>query len=295
MGESFLEWLRTDPSDTWLPTYERCFAGNDFEQTLNEMAKILTKQNLSQAEIEQKIAFVYFRDRLSSWFESIGTNKAHAYQNFSKKIARPGDWFLSFNYDICLEHSLHQEGIWNIEDGYGFHIAGFDQHSDTTLVKVHGSINWTIPVRTGTPDRPVISRKDLKALGYSNHFDQSIQEPFVGAGPLLSVPTTEKKFYVSTSVGHRFETFWQHLWDMAGQRLKESDEVIICGYSLPLADKLARQVLFSSITKTARIEIVCGSAGQFIAEEFHRAGFKQVHVPKKSHFEEWVASKSMSE
>jgi hypothetical protein len=254
------------------------------------MGKNLSKQNLSPAEIEGKVAFAYFRDRISDWFETIGTNKADAYSTFASAIAKPGDWFVSFNYDICLEKTLQQEGIWSLKDGYGFSIPGFHKSSETTLIKVHGSVNWTMPLRSGNPDRPVITSEHCRMLGYANHSDESIQEPFFGAGPLLAVPTSGKKFYISTSFGPRFEDFWDHLWSLTRERLLESDEVIICGYSLPLADRLAREIIFSSIDKNAKIEIVCGSSGLTIAQEFQESGFTQVTVAQAGHFEEWVAS-----
>jgi hypothetical protein len=71
--------------------------------------------------------------------------------------------------------------------------------------------------------------------------------------------------------------------------MQVSEKVVICGYSLPVADERARQLLFDGIRRSTQIEIVSGSETGRIAQEFRSVGFSNVSEPRGRYFSDWVA------
>jgi hypothetical protein len=65
--------------------------------------------------------------------------------------------------------------------------------------------------------------------------------------------------------------------------------MVICGYSLPAADKRALDLLLESPRKATSIEVICGSQSERIANDFKAAGFQNVKVSEDGHFEGWAA------
>ena len=113
---------------------------------------------------------------------------------------------------------------------------------------------------------------------------------FEGGGvlPCLILPGRKKEFFYDTSLGEEYREFWDDLWSQAKQALKTCDKVVICEYSLPLADQRARDLLLNGARKEGQIEIVCGGQSDRIAEDFRTAGFDSVIVSPEGHFENWV-------
>ena len=68
----------------------------------------------------------------------------------SKQRIREGDLVITFNYDVAMRHSLKREGLWNINDGYGFELgfSGFPA-SKVKILRLHGSTNWWGPLFDG--------------------------------------------------------------------------------------------------------------------------------------------------
>lgn len=100
------------------------------------------------------------------------------------------------------------------------------------------------------------------------------------------LPDPRKKFY--------WEAFWEPLWNAAAERLRSANEVLIHGYSMPMADTRARDLLFSNIEKSAAISIHCRSTSDRIAEELRSRGFTNIRPFPSVDFETWAAASEES-
>lgn len=179
--------------------------------------------------------------------------KEGPYQRFVKKVFQHDlpfdkikDRVVTFNYDEMLDaHLIKRFGVKKLY---------FDQLKETQaesdrrdelcdhplLIKLHGSVNWRC------------SRKEFERIvrppksGEEAHFIDSVWYSRVGtpspdddASPLIMPPLPIKPI---TQI-HLF----RFLWTKAYEYLHEANELVICGYSLPDADRLAHS-LFSNFT-----------------------------------------------
>ncbi|HEY1805487.1 MAG TPA: hypothetical protein VGG45_13515 [Terracidiphilus sp.] len=221
------------------------------------------------------------------WFTEIRRNSAGDYERFARIIVSSGDSLITFNYDVSLEAQLKREGKWRLGDGYGFRIEGFEDHSPVRTLKLHGSVNWRFPV--GSNGRPLIDSSEIAFLGFPGLSDPLYQRPIPDALGTMILPARCKQFFVETSLGPLHAQFWDGLWSQAAQALKQSTEVIICGYSLPDYDERAREMLLNE-NYSARIEICCGKDTDRIVEQMRNAG-RNAHAAKETHFDGWLSQR----
>lgn len=114
---------------------------------------------------------------LRRWFEQIAQTPSESYRLFARNVLKPGDTVMTFNYDVSLDMELKRSGLWNVGDGYGFEVENLPAHSQITLLKLHGSINWRALLFGGRSagavnthegslgTRPVFFDDDLRLLG----------------------------------------------------------------------------------------------------------------------------------
>jgi hypothetical protein len=241
----------------------------------------------------------YLIEGLRSWFCEIRGSGAPAYCQFATDIVQSGDCIISFNYDVSLDRELHRAGKWEIGDGYGFAIDGLPGESPTKMLKLHGSANWIALLFGGITSgitavldgslgvRPVIAANELSFLGYCRLTDPRFSRPGGSILPWI-LPTRNKRFFFETSFGREWEDFWDSLWEQARQGLRASEEVLILGYSLAAADERACELLLSSPSPGAKIEIASGSATDSIVGRFKNAGYRNAVGARVTYFEEWV-------
>jgi hypothetical protein len=190
---------------------------------------------------------------------------------------------ITFNYDVALERAFVREGKWDIGTGYGFTCFPDRDPSPTSIYKLHGSVNWfQEPIQDGPP--PLMFTRDLALLGYHDLADPRIGTNRVGVNSpgTLILPNPQKRF--------AWEGLWLPLWNAAEVRLQEAEEVFIHGYSMPLSDSKARDLLFSNIRRSTIVNIYCRSSSEKIAAEFRGRGFTNVRPFPAMNFETWVTS-----
>lgn len=174
---------------------------------------------------------------------------------FPRNLARPGEFaFLTFNYDIGLDLALTQHGI-------RYEYALDAQPGDgVPLLKLHGSLNWC--QTSGPDDISALPMKDLlDHNGYPKTTgDASIRlplrirnsfhllKPSLGAGDVPSavlVPPTWNKT--------QFQKTFQKIWQRAAKELSEASEIIVIGYSYPLADEFFHGLIALGLAGSARV------------------------------------------
>lgn len=212
-------------------------------------------------------------------FLESGRTEKTAYDRLAQR-ASADDTFITFNYDVALECALGRAKKWDVGSGYGFSLFAPRPKSQTTVFKLHGSVNWfQHPLQEELP--PVLFPRDLELLGHTDLRDSRVGEGgcAVNNSGTLILPDPKKRFL--------WEQLWCPLWDSAAQRLQSAREVFIHGYSLPKADTRARDFLFKNINSVASISVFCRSASEDIADDFRRNGFKNVSSDSAVDFESW--------
>ncbi len=206
-----------------------------------------------------------------------------AYDSFAGQKIDSNSLVITLNYDVALERALAKAGKWDVGTGYGFTAFAERDASPTAIYKLHGSVNWfQAPMQVNPP--PIMFSRNLKLLGYDDLTDSRVGGNGVGinnAGTLI-LPDPKKEFF--------WERFWSPLWSAAAERLRETREVFIHGYSMPAVDLKARELLFNNINPDATINVHCRSTSDRIAAEFRNRGFANVRPFPMVGFETWATS-----
>jgi hypothetical protein len=218
----------------------------DQKDILHDCTELLQGANCGNANVlAQGFYPQYLRSDLISkfreFFYEIEKKRFNttAYDTFARHKVSPGSSIIMFNYDVALERSLAKHEKWDIGNGYGFQFLADRPPSTVKVYKLHGSVNWFNSPAYDVPP-PVIFTRDLQLLGF-----ETLVDPRVGANAMgvdnsgtLILPNPRKRFY--------WEAFWEPLWKAAAERLRDSHEVFIHGYSMPPADLRARELLFDN-------------------------------------------------
>jgi hypothetical protein len=242
------------------------------------------------------------RDSIKEYFDSIANGEAVLYARLAAELISRRDAVLTFNYDLGIERKLKKLRVWEAGDGYGFvavRALAQQRPSQVLVLKLHGSTNWLkIPFngqKMGQFDgaslgrRPVV--ENLHNLGYDRELRDDDLPRLRSFGSSVSVilPEQKKRFYSMTSTGEELREFWDRLWSLAADALSASQKVVIIGYSMPAADKEARDLLLEQPRKSAHIVICCGSRNGALSEEFKSKDFHNVTVPPgKGRFEDFL-------
>jgi hypothetical protein len=238
---------------------------------------------------------------IPEYFRSLRVRPSPLYEKLARTKVRPDDVVITFNYDLALERELKKAGLWEIGDGYGFSL-GLEAipFSRVRVLKLHGSANWLeIPFQgmtgffqSSSPplgSRPIILSGDFKFVGYPEGVrDPASPRGAPGAYPAIILPTLNKRFYEHTSYGRELEYFWNSLWASAERALRSSDEIVILGYSIPRADKKARELLLDKANRGAHIEVFCGQDTQAVCHAFSSNGFSDVTTLGNHLFEDYL-------
>jgi hypothetical protein len=291
-----LEWAETNEPAGQLHWPDR--------NELSEFGSLVDLEELvSQVEKAQKPGPILegLRNAVCGYFDSIRANEAALYRTLAQQAVQLGDVLVSFNYDVSLDRELRRSGKWNPEGGYGFDL-GIDRfRSDTRLLKLHGSTNWMDSlfdglragqVSIGFGDshgaRPVLLPQEFNFLEYPEMRDPRFNGGGLTRNGSMVLPSRNKRFCVKTSSSpNERENFWSHLWDQAADALVRADEIVIIGYSLPVADERARNLLLEPRNCHASVTVCCKRDSDRIGREFRRAGFDKV-CSNLEGFENWL-------
>lgn len=169
-----------------------------------------------------------------------------------KKLAEsmsPGDIVFSYNYDLLMDNALRDTGKLG-ESGYllsfyrtlkdGAWTKPVESASKIKMIKLHGSLNWA---------RCIICGSNLlihhQKVGSWNSFTSRFKCPKCHGGGdtssqmiRLLVPPLLTKSYDDRDINY--------LWFEAARLLKNVDEIVVIGYSLPKADAASKTLLLTS-------------------------------------------------
>lgn len=149
--------------------------------------------------------------------------------------------FLTFNYDLTLDFSLHHSGC-----NFDYCISDKSEEKDAHIqkipyLKLHGSINWgtceecgqIIPRHTSEAYfdlYPGVGNHAIYNLGSRLHAKKHCDKPL--KGPPILVPPTWNKTGYHEQLGN--------VWKRAAAELSTGENIFVIGYSLPETDSFFR-------------------------------------------------------
>jgi hypothetical protein len=162
------------------------------------------------------------------------------------EVVKKGDTLLTFNYDLVIEESFNDATIWTPNGGYGENVEHGKTHdwcrrwykdrnpaetnpvSKVALLKLHGSLNWTLygNRQVRIKPRPYVVKTKNKTLVYGK---------IAILAPGWKKPIDKNPY----------KAFWRE----ARLRLEQCNTLVIIGYSLPETDLLAK-ALFAEVIRT---------------------------------------------
>jgi len=208
------------------------------------------------------------------------------YLEFVKKL-KPWDRIITFNYDTLLEQACEAANIpfrlgsqryTEVTEGGGMLDMSDAASDEVVILKLHGSIDWfdrkyyrqreEWAYRNGhnnsVLDDPIFNSPQnhkIKPLVEGPRFlNDPLREvyrlldvkrfyadpPFFLATPTLITPSTAKIVY-----SQKFEEFWRGMGRDGGHGFR----MVIIGYSLPLHDEYAHQVIYRLVTNYQDIPV----------------------------------------
>ena len=239
---------------------------------------------------------------ISSVFRTIGWQLNFGrLRRYLRSRCRPGSThtFISFNYDLALEHALEIAAVsWSPHDGYGFRfdwVAHNDPHpnhgvpvqaytssvaSRIIVLKPHGSLNWFVPRRREDAHMPpVLATDGAGAVRYPVTLRPHSEVRFptfwkpIEVTPLIVPPSDTK----NTSM-----PLLRRLRRREETALRNADEVYVLGWSMPSSDKdqiaLIKRAVSARRRAFQRVVVVNRGAKE---NYFRRIG-EVFGVPKRS-------------
>jgi hypothetical protein len=310
LGDHLLDWARQNDAFMWRGYLEELFEqyGSlaDLERILTELherpngspAAAWSKMHCGSTIMGIKVAIPeLFNSVRGKWIPG-----RDLYGEFARRMIRDGDTIVTFNYDLACERALRTEGAWEIGDGYGFSLgAGITPPSKTKVLKLHGSCNWLGMLFDGNmslsqvsdvygPRPCLFGDRDFTYLGYSEQVRDPLRRGITrtGANPALILPTLHKDFFHQTSFGREWEPFWNYIWEQAQQSLRSAEKIVVIGYSMPVADERARELLLKHSNPNAEILVFSGSRTGAICECFLQNSFQTVTSLGNGYFKEYL-------
>lgn len=171
------------------------------------------------------------------------------------------DVLISFNYDLLMDNALSSTGRWFPDSGYGIpfknaiengkFVQPDDKVSKITYFKLHGSLNWLHGqnpysyMRIGThipfgqdvflvrKINHEITAAPIDIAGKYEHTENGI---YYDLHSLLIAPRADKPYGL-------FPNTFSRLWDKATTAVKQADELILIGYSIPESDARVKELI----------------------------------------------------
>lgn len=297
LGATLIRWAEHHPhpdSLTW-PTKEEL--EREFENGC-DVESVFTALQVGKRTVFQG----RLRDMICECFDAITESRnADLYKRLVRVGVEAGDIVITFNYDVSIELALREVGKWDLLDGYGFRIGDAARPSSLVRVlKLHESTSWldlvvpgahegfrkSDPTAEGYGPRPSILPNHFKMFGYPD----DVRDPFfVGGAPVrdgcMILPAADKNFEIR-------KEFWDGLWRQAEDALRDARQIVTLGYSMPVSDERARNLVLCHGGKGADVICCCRERNNELLELFRRNGFRSLSA--QWDFETWLDELEMS-
>lgn len=230
----------------------------------------------------QQVMSRYFDSR---HFRDRDTEPAHGdkYSEFFNSYIQDDDVIITFNYDTLAERFLLGFGKWCPGDGYGFRPnlereslrASISKPTSTVkILKLHGSVGW----HSGgyfPRDEVTLTNSLLVGFGLMDDTGSNWDD---ASNPALLAPSFVKTF-------KHMELY--NLWSQAAQALRDAEDVVIIGYSLPEADGAAVALVTGALRHRKTPVLVVDPTADDLRERYELATNGRVWIENKC-FAQWA-------
>lgn len=210
-------------------------------------------------------------------------------KSFCKNI-RDTDTVITFNWDTLLDQVLKNTRRWHPAWGYGKAVRTIFKSSDhkkpqtrkkhPTLLKLHGSINWTAKKNEYTI---------ITSTSKEDYYDNVVMLPpkMLKSEIWGDEPTEKKTEPVRGNWAVYEKKLYKKLWEEAEEHLSCSKKIVFIGYSFPAADTsvwgLLRRAFAETKVKRKRLDIIIVDPNaKEIAEKLKKSF--QIEVPLRNQF-----------
>ena len=192
-----------------------------------------------------------------------------------------GDAIITFNYDFVAERALAAR-LSNTGKEFGDWFYGYTDRPQNapndvpTLFKLHGSLNWEIredqhgEVQNAKVFWPGTWGEFARELAYFPKRSEGYAHDQWERSPIL-LPYWDKRIE---------KGLWLKIWRGAAKQLRQTDSLIVWGYSLPTTDLKARELLrlaFEPEAKLTKVAVIDPSQdtqdrwrSMFVRQQFWR-------------------------
>jgi hypothetical protein len=225
------------------PTFEEALGIVDLAMLRNESLKDF--HNINPASNSGRIGFI--RQHLVLLLARVIDSKLQKSKDIHKRLVQnlknnnllSRTSFVSTNYDILIDNAL-VELYPDVSLDYGIEFTNFKQPGDWSrpsenaiqLLKIHGSLNWLF---CPTCNTVTLTPKEKGVIRLFKNIECSFCQPCETIYSPIIVPPT---FYKDMS-----NVYLQVVWNKSEQILRESENIIFCGYSFPDADMHIKYLL----------------------------------------------------
>ena len=142
--------------------------------------------------------------------------------------------FVTFNYDLCLDHALHYYGR-----EYDYCLEALFPPRAITLLKLHGSINWglseddrIIPFYIQDANFNLFEDETSVFYDLGSNLNSKIFSDKPLKGPPVIVPPSWNK--------NSYHGQLSNVWSRAALEFASAENIFVIGYSLPETDSFFR-------------------------------------------------------
>ena len=199
---------------------------------------------------------------------------------------KPGDTLITFNWDLLREILLWKVKKWSYEDGYGIQTTPEKppNPSPTTILKLHGSCNWSLRHQQDQSLR----------IDYTDSFFGAMNHGMQDSAPLGSTSDYGTSLIVPSYLKDPLRiNVLRSVWDTAACVIRKAEDLVILGYSLPNADVSAKRLFREMVqynTTLKSIMLVLGTDDEsFERWEALFGGYRKVCKRVRQKFEEFIA------
>lgn len=154
----------------------------------------------------------------------------------------------NISYNLCLNEKYYfEDDLNNNENPNG---------NDLKLVKVHGSINWFRCLNCNTLS--IYKKIKISDLLFNDEKYESCLRCNIKVNEETEV--LQPEIITPTMIKSIDSQLYKNLWNTASNELRNADEIIFIGYSMPIADYEFRYLLQKSIPAEAKIDVILHSS-----------------------------------
>jgi SIR2-like domain len=242
-----------DPDQSILPTLEEVLSAVDV--ALERGESLSEKYAVDRLkDLRRNLVFLIY-SVLADAYRKLGI---HVTNQFVDKLG-PHPTVISFNYDIIADNALKMRFGFNLDYGIAYRLyypppnlpedeSRFDfvKPNAVKLFKIHGSLNWAVCPTCGVVYIHTPYRTDIADQTFSRTA-QCVEPGHALLEPLLITPTYLKS-YDPAQLGM--------IWKQAERALRDAEQVVFIGYSLPDADFHIKYLLQKALYRTPPPQIV---------------------------------------